>query len=103
MNKQQQHIAIAEACGWACEPINNRAMYYVHSLDRHIGSPVNDLNAMHEAEKIIMPPSVETWREWAIYEERLAEILDSRFIARATSEQRAEAFLRTIGKWEGGK
>jgi hypothetical protein len=63
---------------------------------------LNDLNAMHEAEKML------TESQSAQYERRL---MGSRsfvgaaefWIYHATAAQRAEAFLRTIGKWENDK
>jgi hypothetical protein len=59
----------------------------------------NDLNAMHEAEKVLK--GIDTWS----YALRLTEVTQSRasddmsFFC-ATARQRAEAFLRTLGKWE---
>ena len=74
-------------------------MYYLPEKDFHVGDPLRDLNAAHEMEKILTPPNCETWLEWTKYEKELISIMDSRFISRATAAQRAEAFLRTIGKW----
>ena len=51
-----------------------------------------DLNAMHEAEKTL------TNEQWDYYCEELGGSL--RACAHATASLRAEAFLRTIGKWE---
>lgn len=52
MNPEQQRIAIAEACGkwhygWPHE--------YMSQIDRlrHIPDYLHDLNAMHEAEKVL--------------------------------------------------
>ena len=59
--------------------------------------PVNDLNAMHEAEKVLSPLCR---AEYAI---ALADITNRRGVeldyVGATARQRAEAFLRTLGKW----
>lgn len=52
-----------------------------------------DLNAMHEAEKVLT-----TFDEWDIYCVHLGDTQPS--CAKATARQRAEAFLRTLGKWE---
>lgn len=52
-----------------------------------------DLNAMHEAEKTLTPIQATT------YFVMLDELLEDRVVF-ATAAQRAEAFLRTIGKWE---
>jgi hypothetical protein len=51
------------------------------------------LNAMHEAEKVLT-----TFDEWDIYCVHLGDTQPS--CAKATARQRAEAFLRTLGKWE---
>ena len=87
MKPEAQRIAIAEACGWT-------------DLDY-----TEDLNAMHDAEKML------TDEQDLEYSETLEQVVDGRFIANnaedmrrlrsATAAQRAEAFLRTIGKWEG--
>lgn len=56
----------------------------------------NDLNAMHEAEKIL--------QHYGVFVDKLAEIMrqprQGIMLVNATAAQRAEAFLRTIGKWE---
>jgi hypothetical protein len=57
----------------------------------------NDLNAMHEAENSIPHPSY-------FYIYNLTEVCGGENrIYRASAAQRAEAFLRTFGKWEGAK
>ena len=58
----------------------------------------HDLNAMHEAEKTLTPT------QWHQYNAHLARItMHDRLFAMvsATAAQRAQAFLRTVGKWEG--
>ena len=89
MTPQQQRIAIAEACG---------TMQWSYALPtKCIGASVpdylNDLNAMHEAEKVLdynelreMEDSVSF--QFAVYP------------FHATAAQRAEAFLRTLGLWQ---
>jgi hypothetical protein len=98
MNPEQQRIAIAEAVGkwhsgWPHE--------YMNQSDRlrHIPNYLNDLNAMHEAEKTLTDKAHEEFRL------NLYEVIgdDSRLIVSSTASQRAEAFLRTIGKWEESK
>ena len=54
-----------------------------------------DLNAMHEAEKVL------TYEQLDEYYIILAKMMVRPF--HATARQRAEAFLRTLGKWEEGK
>jgi hypothetical protein len=59
-----------------------------------------DLNAMHEAEKTLMQKA-----KWVRYSEQLAKVTnaecsaDTAYIC-APARQRAEAFLRALGKWE---
>jgi hypothetical protein len=118
MNKEKQRIAIAEATGWTY--IDNDPERYPYWLapkgDWRYGSPLdanmfpdvfpnylNDLNAMHEAEKVLREPDqVVSYMEWLgmCYDD--SGYKTWRYVA-ATAAQRAEAFLRTIGKWEDDK
>ena len=112
MTPEAQRIAIAEACGWTmfdagpdsfgthCEAHCNRGQETI--LQRKLPDYLNDLNAIHQAEQTIPPDS------FAVYLETLQRIIQSehrfeienRFAAfSATAAQRAEAFLKTIGKW----
>jgi len=52
-----------------------------------------NLNAMHEAEATLTEDQL--WRM-----AREIERNDEQWYFRATARQRAEAFLRTLGKWE---
>ena len=114
MNSLQQRIAIAEACGWTrihnpmpsidnphgIFPQGNKSVYVP------IPNYLNDLNAMHEAEKVLEDTQL------LIYRIKLSNIVykydlfkpyikarGSGAVIHATAAQRAEAFLRTIGKW----
>jgi hypothetical protein len=71
---------------------------------------LSDLNAMHEAEKTLLS-EYEAGRssDWLEYDRQLKVITDAGVgrghyrtskLWHATAAQRAEAFLRTIGKWE---
>lgn len=93
MTPEQQRIAIAEACK-------------LHPGDRSgVGLPdyLNDLNAMHEAEKVLSEKRI---RSYAFILAQVLETsptvdLDDQFLnIHATAAQRAEALLRTIGKWK---
>ena len=82
MTDQQINWAITEAIGadphWKC------AKDYC-----------NDLNAMHDAEKFL--------RDANLLFEYGMHITNSHhyeYLLRATARERAEAFLRTLGKWE---
>jgi len=89
MRPNKQRIAIAEYCG---------TDMYIN--DKLYSTPdyTNDLNAMHEAEKMLKGNT-----QWYKYEETLEAIVraeTAHWPIHATAAQRAEAFLRTIGKWE---
>ena len=58
----------------------------------------NDLNAMHQAEKVLTEHQTES-----IYPRNLGAWRNPTKPIYATARQRAEAFLRTQGKWEEAK
>jgi hypothetical protein len=106
MKPEEQRIAIAEACGWTqCQwngaydtlkgvpPIRP-------SLFQDIPDYLNDLNAMHEAEVALAKNEDEGWH---VYQQKLRSRCGASPIFRATAAQRAEAFIRTIGKWNSDK
>jgi hypothetical protein len=111
MNQEKQRIAIAEACG-IVGPFDNRWIkeYEEEGGDSHgftgfekgelvfIPDYLHDLNAMHEAENVLMQADL-------IFEYGMHITTDHHYehLLRATAAQRAEAFLRTIGKWEEDK
>lgn len=100
MTDEQINAAIAEACGWT--EITKKAPLRGSLKHRFIASKAGgkafipsyctDLNAMHEAEHKL--PYVQLCN----YIDLLIEF--SPEAAVATARQRAEAFLRTLGKWE---
>ena len=113
MNKEKQRIAIAEACGMI-GPFENSEEWFENgdsdgciivlrdATGKRIADYLNDLNAMHEAEEVLDPD------DYAQYEQNLRKtypvFMGGGFhLLHATAEQRAEAFLRTIGKWEADK
>lgn len=98
MKPEAQRIAIAEACGtmqWS----------YALAFGRFVAASVpnytEDLNAMHEAEKVLIRPNLYAQGGWGMYLRHLSIVTDEQHPIDATAAQRAEAFLRTIGKWEG--
>jgi hypothetical protein len=103
MNPEQQRIAIAETCGW--ELIENNPdhepywedpqgnMIAVSFAMQRIPDYCTDLNAMHEAEKVL-----ESSQEQS-YFELLHDIAGNLKFYRSTASQRAEAFLRTLSLW----
>lgn len=102
MTNEQINAGIAEACGWGNKPVvraNGRGAVWVTEWPDYCA----DLNAMHEAEKVLGEKRIRT------YAFLLAQVLDTsptvdldnQFLnIHATARQRAEAFLRTLGKWE---
>lgn len=119
MTPQEINIAIAESLGW--KYLKNiitpsRSFNGAQSMgdcwqrpdgDRGYGdyeppNYCNDLNAMHEVEKSITDPRkmLDYFNHLARYNDPDARsIQDSFNIITATALQRAEAYLRTIGKW----
>ena len=90
MTPEAQRIAIAEACGWKPNPFEMDMCGQV--FPQSPPDYLKDLNAMHEAEKVLNP---EQLSEYYI---QLASAMFRPF--RASASQRAEAFLRTLGKWK---
>jgi hypothetical protein len=77
------NAAIGEACGWK---------------GRWCPCYSSDLDAMHEAEKILTCEQVEIYCKFLIPKNYFIW-----FGINATARQRAEAFLRTLEKWEEAK
>jgi hypothetical protein len=112
MKEGQQRIKIAEACGYSkgwdyrsgcsATPWNE---WCIKSLPDYL----NDLNAMHEAEATL------DFEQAELFEDELYDVtfknnnglenpLPCRFsVCHATAAQRAEAFLKTIEKWNSNK
>ncbi len=106
MNPEQQQIAIAKACGRVQRPDGLWFPEGKNYGSQGIPNYLNDLNAMHEAEKVLDPKGKDCGYEYWLrtvchIPER--ESAKGRYFYRATASQRAEAFLRTIGKWEEAK
>ena len=97
MTNEQINKAIAETCGWIDRP----------TCTDFFGNPLlppdycNDLNAMHEAEKVLPRQiyHVDYWQKgYGRFQTIVSEMTVTPFSA--TASQRAEAFLKTLGKWE---
>lgn len=99
MKTEAQRIAIAEACGWNTtkEQLGGVFVYRDKHGQMHGALPnfLSDLNAMAEAERSIKDDEP----VWAEYED---ELFNNGGVG-ATATQRAEAFLRTIGRWTDGE
>ncbi len=102
MSDDEINAAIAESLGWSLVGTSIRAgrplgADYVGS--EFIPNYCVDLNAMHEAEKIM------TKAQWGDFVEHLTtdfySVSDAwKDACHATARQRAEAFLRALGKWK---
>lgn len=96
MTDEQINAAIAEACGRKRRPDGDWYPDNGTAGTQAILNYCKDLNAMHEAEAILNEDQL--WRM-----AREIERNDEQWYFRATACQRAEAFLRTLGKWEEKK
>lgn len=104
MSDQEINEAIAKATGWVC---SERGWWSHPTLPDNGGAepfPPDyciDLNAMHEAEKVLsLGKGYNQLKGFGLYKTALAEVCDEQHPIDATARQRAEAFLRTIGKWK---
>jgi hypothetical protein len=107
MTDKEINAAIARECGWedVCQhPKNPNVWVGKHwSLLQEVPDFCIDLNAMHEAEKVLAPSNWNRFSEkWWNYYHHLLDG-DVHKTIHATARQRAEAFLRTLGKWEDGE
>jgi hypothetical protein len=96
---------IAEACGVTLS---------VCDFPQPIPDYLNDINAMHEAEKVLLTDSekieaycsallhtkIDVIEDGTPYKTDLFDEYGWFGCVHATARQRAEAFLRTVGKWE---
>lgn len=110
MDKTAQIIAIAEQLGWRVECVMDEPLtyairpqigtqHYYDSLDEvaeAFPDYLTDLNAMHEAEKVL---TAEQARE---YHKQLFKTcsLVCPWMWHTTAAQRAEAFLKTLNLWK---
>ena len=135
MSPEEQQIAILKAMGWTeDEPWLDGRRCFVRA-DSNSGwdfndlpDYINDLNAMHEAEKWLYTNSISFINKdgltamlgnkektaWVVYLSKLNKIVNPRIAEypthyqdwariHATAAQRAEAFLKALGKWEDVK
>lgn len=106
MTDEQINTAIAEACGWKnlhSHALNPTVWVGDEPLDdgrylpfTQVPDFCNCLNAMHEAEKVLIAVQHIAFDRW------LQKAVDktNTWSWHATARQRAEAFLRALGKWE---
>jgi len=97
MQKTEINVAIAEVCGWTKEDAARG--FTLSQFPEYLPDYCDDLNAMHEAEKVIRrvwkPSDTDTIisNRMHCYVELLYYEID------ATAYQRAEAFLKTLSLW----
>ena len=109
MSDEQINKRIAEACGWKDVWVSTPTAWPVGTSPtggfEKVPDYCNDFNDMHEAEKAAFGGST-AWQSFALHlvgitEASVLSELDTLcVILQATARQRAEAFLKTIGKWE---
>jgi hypothetical protein len=98
MNEEQQRITIAKACGWTkisdWKAAGINGQHPTEPWTEVIPDYLHDLNAMHEAEKMLEADDNHAYGCYCIdLQEEYGNTVH------LTAAQRAEAFLRTIGKW----
>ena len=116
MKELEQRIAIAEACGWNAirdgdawgtpigipKDVQRRDCWIGAEGFYEIPNYLNDLNAMHQAEKMLDARQLNNYE----YERArlcnltVATSMASAFRWHATASQRAEAFLHTLNLWK---
>jgi len=108
MTNEEINKIIAEYCGWKYEFNGNDEdpeWYWIppNNPDGN-GTPpdyCNDLNEMHELENTLYKGFIDKdyWQKgYGRFQNLLGELSTNPYSANA--RQRAEAFLRTIGKWK---
>ena len=99
MTDEQINRAIAEACGWKPD---KRGIGWLSPHGYYAPEPnyCADLNAMHEAEKVLGKKLSEYGNHLCALTQANENDRPECYIWHVTARQRAEAFLRTLGKWE---
>lgn len=104
MTPEEKRIAIALACGWTPRKAELMGNIYTWNtpegdMVREAGLPdyLNDLNAMHEAEKVLTKDQCFYYRD-EIQNAVLKTIAywSADFVFGATAAQRADAFIKVI-------
>jgi hypothetical protein len=130
MTPEAQRIAIAEFCGWSRSNTRDYTIYGLvrrgspvygestrvpaytkrgaHCRAENLPNYLNDLNAMNEAEEKLHASFQQSEMfvhriEQVVYKTKSSGIGIKFATINATAAQRAEALLRTIGKWQTEK
>jgi hypothetical protein len=113
MSPEKQLIAIAKVCGWTAEQDSNGYWRAVHKSTGNavelwlseqnvwsVGIPdyLNDLNACHEMEKVLIDKGVNAWWAYVAFINRHNPTpFGSETAVNATAAQKSKAFLQTLG------
>lgn len=128
MTPERQRIVIAEACGWTqCQPrasvtdtpwisgINPEPAKIVAVVERDgthraaresdygfetLPDYPNDLNAMHDAERVLLPLHWPAYLSYLSARTGDGTLHTEKRLCHAAAARRAEAFLRTLNLWE---
>jgi len=103
MSPEQQRNAIAEACGFY-DIANGYGWveFKGGQLLKKLPDYLADLNVMHEAEKMLTDSQSGQYERFLMGSRSFVGAAEF-WTYHATAAQRAEAFLRTLGKWEDGE
>ena len=96
MTAEQQRAAIAAICNWTYDAATAEMVFVEDG--QLCGVPWPSLDAIHLAERQLYPTGGKKWNR---YIDRLCEVtVDAEeTCVCATTDQRAEAFLKTLGRW----
>jgi hypothetical protein len=92
MKPEEQRVAIAEACGHG--DYSTRMNGWHDDQIEGLPNYLNDLNEMHEAEKILDDEAFGDYRHYLIDKLKTSWGV-------ATAAERAEAFLKALDIWKG--
>lgn len=108
MTNKQINRLIAEECGWdrfCMHEVDGKLVNYGYPKGSRLKYEMplydysNDLNAMHEAEDVL---SAEQWNDYIEYlSQQVHSMFRMEHLVSATAAQKAKAFLRARGRWEG--
>ena len=105
MTIQEQTIAIAESMGWTEDKSDNRGLPpHANAGDyQELPNYTSDLNAMHEVIRSLSKTDRKEYnKELArVTHGERAESPDIFYLIEATAAQRAESYIKVIGKWTG--
>jgi len=104
MTKELQNIALIEAFPSVLKLVNGFATFYFYLNNEEwieCDDLIECLDAVHEAEKTLTDEQFESyrWMLWDLCKKSEVSAWNRAYLC-ATAQQRAEALLRTIGKWE---